>query len=84
MAHGEGDESAVERGQEDDTRQHHAADDAERPPGAQWVGVEVGDEHRAQRPGTAAGSRQPAHVHALAGGHTGWGGGGDISPLTWP
>lgn len=64
MANRKGNESAVGRDEEDDGSCHHAADEAEGPARSQ-VGVDMGDEDRAECPCPAARRRQPAHVHTL-------------------
>lgn len=64
MANRKGNESAVGRDEEDDGSCHNAADEAAGPARSQ-VGVDMGDEDRAECPCPAARRRQPAHVHTL-------------------
>ena len=54
----------VGRAEEDDGSYHHATDEAEGPARSQ-VGVDLGDEDRAQCTCAAPRGCQPAHVHTL-------------------
>lgn len=64
MSYGKGDESVVQRDEEDDGPYHHTTDEAEGPARSQ-DGVDLGDKDWAQCPRPTPWGCQPAHVHTL-------------------
>lgn len=64
VTYGKSNESLVEKTEEDDGTDHHAAYETKGPAGPQ-DGVNLGHEDGSQSPGPAPRCRQPAHVDAL-------------------